>query len=301
MAVYLLDRNIVVDIEQHLKHGIETPELQRAREIDVENNLVSPLLAVMEGMFGARQDESQMSDTLGKETQLLADFFKRAGTDAVFLQEEEQQFVNAFVEQGRKDYEKYSPLIAAYLGRLGPTPPPRQALGLTHWALTEARRHHVEVAHPIVLAAVGCIHGNAAARKILKPKARPELVTEKAVYGAYSDLLHISWLNRIRADLGPDVQFLTRDQYLESFMAAMRLKVAKMHLDFRRQEETTTTTVDLDWNTLVPNLVNQPRGVEHASHLFRRHHVAQRLGLAPFAHRNPALAQALDMALGGLH
>jgi hypothetical protein len=277
MAVYLLDRDIVIDIEKHAKDGTETPQLTYARSIDVDGNMVSPLLAVVEGMFGHRQTHEEMRSTLTKETALLADFYQHAVTDRRFLDEAAQDMAKAFVEQGRKDYQKYAPLIRTFLGRLGNTPPRREALKLMDWALMEARHHSVEVAHPITLAAIACIHGNLAARKILKPKAGPELVEEGDVYGAYSDLINISWLNVIRDGLG-DVQFLTRDRNLEAFMQTMRLEVVGRHSDLAQQEETTQTNVSFDWGIMFPDLVSQPSGIEKAMRLFMHHHSAQRRG-----------------------
>lgn len=276
MAVYLLDRDIVIDIEQYAKDGVETPELAYARSVNVEGNMVSPLLAVIEGMFGHRQSREEMIETLTKETALLGDFYDKAGTDRTFLNTAAQEMVEAFVEQGRKDYQKYEPLVRKFLGRLGPTPPRSERLKLMDWALMEARRHQVEVAHPISLAAIACIHGNLAARKILKPKQTPELVQEADVYGAYSDLLNISWLNLIRSGLGlGGAHFLTRDRNLEDFMRIMELQVVGVHTDERRQEETTQTNVSFDFGVMFPDLVSQPGGVEKAMDLFIRHHSAQ--------------------------
>ncbi|MYN10495.1 hypothetical protein [Pseudoduganella aquatica] len=256
MNIFLIDRNIVSDIRKYNKGGRDH-DFKLALSIDKSTNFVSPLMSIIEGSLKQPQSMTNMHDALSDETNEIGKFYKQAKTDALFLQKNSFQMIEAFSEKTKDDVAQYAPLVKFLQRKLADPVPHEQAKKVRTEILDFVVDNFYYPGHPIVVCGLACLHGNIGAQKVLKPNASPPDGVEKHAYNALLDLLLISQLAYIRSQHrnSQNVRFLTRDKGLQDFLSQMKVSVKKKIVDHRADVETVSYDCTYHIN-LFPNILN---------------------------------------------
>lgn len=258
MKVILLDRNIVIDIKKY-NSGREVEHIH-ATKADQPSNFVSPLLSIIEGSLKGEQSLTEMYDCLIEETEALQTFFKKAKTDAIFLQRNAFDMVNTFAGQLQDDIYHYTPLVKFLQYRLADPIAKKSATDVRREILEYTVEHFLYPGHPITICGLACLHGNKKAHGVLKPNAfPPNGDKDKHAYNALLDLLKVSQLAYIRSMFRShksrdQVDFLTRDFGLIAFLTEFKATVKRSQIDTIKKIETVEYNCNFT-GKLFPNLM----------------------------------------------
>ncbi|MCE4058719.1 hypothetical protein LXM60_00660 [Pandoraea sputorum] len=184
MALYLLDKNVVEDIHASLA-GEQSKHIREAREIDRPNNIVSPILAIMEGSSQLPQTAAQMTASLKKDADAVKKFYTNARTDAHALLNPELDMVSAFAPHMRKKAGDLMPFVRIVQPLLARTYSIADARDIRSNIDKTAKSFSLPLAHPLVTCALSCLYNHDAARKVLKPTLNP---TDESAYNAVADI-----------------------------------------------------------------------------------------------------------------
>lgn len=184
MALYLLDKNVVEDIHASLA-GVHSKHIRVAREIDRPNNMVSPILAIMEGSSRLPQTAAQMKVSLEKDAGAVKKFYTVARTDNHALLNPELDMVNAFAPHMRKKAGELMPFVREVQPLLVRTYSIADARKIRSDIDDMAKRFSLPLAHPVVTCALSCLYNHDAARKVLKPAVTS---TDESAYNAVADI-----------------------------------------------------------------------------------------------------------------
>ena len=230
MALYLLDRNIVIDIKKY-NGGSSVKNINIAREIDKRKHKVSPILSILEGKRGEFQSSVQMHDLIQEESAALEKFFKFAKLDDYLLNNKEETalLLPKFIE------EKVSnkiPFIMACQILLKDLVGKEKVKIFLEKVLNLAKKYYVSVGEPYLLCAIAIVYGNQDAYKVLV-KTEKDKSPEQNAYNAALDLRKIVDINLIFQNYKDGhcqetIKFLTRDKSLLNFMKFMRMHISSI-------------------------------------------------------------------------
>lgn len=225
MIAYILDRNVISTIKNYnFQKPVSTNELRALRKIDKRKYLISPILSIMEGQSGIKEDDSKVLATLRKETEAVARFFKKARTDSDVLQHLSGKAATAFSSRTLENWDGYSRLIEFAQTHLFQPISPRKRWDMLTELIKAAKMNNVSMGHPTLMCPISTLYGCGASHKILKPKAkRNEKKQNRAVYNTVCDLVAINWIATFRAasqEAGHQdtYKFMTFDKGLKFFL-----------------------------------------------------------------------------------
>ncbi|MDO3624439.1 hypothetical protein Q3O98_25535 [Ralstonia pseudosolanacearum] len=269
MALYLLDKNIVEDISGSLR-GVSSPGVRIARAIDRKGNMVSPILAIMEGSFRQPQRADETDQSLAEDTQVVGMFYRHARTDANALVDLRMGMSIILGAHWREKITRLMPLTAELQRLLARTYSVVDARGAFQQIVALCRMHAVEFVHPVVTCAVACLYGHDGARKVLKPAQNP---TEGDSYNAMADirmLMETAYIRRLWQQAAPreNVTLYSRDKNLNEFAKAIRIVVDQSTplSDLNMEVVSFTSTIS---EALFPNLAAKPKELKRVLTLFR--------------------------------
>ncbi|UIF89263.1 hypothetical protein [Cupriavidus sp. UYPR2.512] len=221
-TVLLLDRNAIAIIKDAVAGKPQPDEkkqkaLDALRALDVPENSISPLFSIIEGEKGREDGAAEKAVCLEKETDVVAQFFRHANTDAAHLRGLQKLVTDLFTGMKESLWDQR----AEYLTRAAP---------LVLQKVAEKKRLHVEgqliqlarscgVApnDGIVMLFLACLYGSDAARGVIKPKAPDP-------YNVLTDLHVIPRIGMVRAVVRMlprpvRVRFWTLDEGLFAFLS----------------------------------------------------------------------------------
>lgn len=228
MALYLLDRNIVIDIKKY-NGGSSVKNISIAKEIDKRKHTVSPILSILEGKRGAFQSSIQMNDLIQEESTALERFFKLAKVDSYLLNNKEEAALlfSKFIEEKVSDKITFIMVCQELLKNLVGKEKVKSYL---EEVLNLAKKYHVSVGESYLLCAIAIVYGNQDAYKVLI-KAEKDKTPEQNAYNAALDLRKIVDINLIfqsckDGHCQETIRFLTRDKSLLNFMKFTRMHIS---------------------------------------------------------------------------
>jgi len=238
----LLDRNAVDAIKRcNEVNFVDGRRRQQLKKLDKSRNIISPILSIIEGQSGQKEDEKAIKATLSKEASAIGAFFQRANTDSNYLlsPENSHQFSEVFGNNIEHSWDNY----IAYVRDVGPLlyqpVSAQKKLAVEDKLFTLARIHKVPLSHPIFTVSLALLYGHKGSRKVLKPKAKYKSIAEerRAAYNAVSDLIVISRIGMIKSAI-PDterqfsnIQFFTFDKGLLSVINSISITGARKLLE----------------------------------------------------------------------
>lgn len=228
MALYLLDRNIVIDIKKY-NGGSSVKNISIAREIDKRKHTVSPILSILEGKIGKFQSSIQMHDLIQEESAVLGNFFKLAKVDTHLLnyKEETALLFSKFIEEKVSDK---IPFIMACQELLKNLVGKEKVKLYLEKVLNLASEYQISLGEPYLLCAIAIVYGNQDAYKVLV-KTEKDKSPEQNAYNAALDLRKIVDINLISQSCKENqyqeaIRFLTRDKSLLNLMKFTRIHIS---------------------------------------------------------------------------
>lgn len=230
MITYILDRNVISTIKNYnLKRPIDKDELRELRRIDKKKYLISPILSIMEGQIGIKENDSEVLATLHKETEAVAFFFKKAQTDTHALQHLASKAAKAFSSRTLENWEGYSQLIKFAQTHLFQPISPSKRWDMLIKLLNLAKMNGVPMVHPTLMCPLSVLYRCRESQKILKPKEiRDEVSQKRAMYNTVCDLVAVNWIatfraNSLEAGHQDTYKFMTFDKGLKFFLDTITL------------------------------------------------------------------------------
>jgi len=259
MNIVLIDRNIVSDIRKY-NVGNRDHDFEQARTVDKEKNFVSPLMSIIEGRFRNPQSYAKMYDALVDEGAEIEKFYKKARTDTEFLKSNAIQMISAFSAKAEEDVAKYSSFVKFLQKKLADPVAEERASVVQREILDFAVDNYYYPGHPVSICGLSCLHGNAAAHGVLKPKVYKTQEIDGAAYNSLLDILITNQLAYIRSFQkgSNNVTFLTRDGGLKNFLRQFKVVVNKKISDHAADQQVIAYSADLNID-LFPNLKKQPK------------------------------------------
>ncbi|MDD5123391.1 hypothetical protein [Methylovulum sp.] len=242
MKFIFLDRNAISCIKENLAGKKPDPEmlkrLRKLRQFDKESFIVSPMLSIIEGQIGKREDEEQKLNTIKVESAAVSDFFLHARTDSGFIEVAANEIANIFSENIEGNWVGYIDFLKVIQEMLYQSISKANRPKYKSDILQLAKKNNIPLAHPIVICCLAVLYGNNDVRSILKPKKNiAEDSKNKAAYNALNDILLISRLGHIQAVFNKYgngrvvVEFLTFDKGLEFFLKKTKIIDIKLNDD----------------------------------------------------------------------
>lgn len=231
LRLILLDRNAVDAVKRCVSGNyVDSSRRRQLEGLDKSRNFVSPILSVIEGQSGKRETEEAIRATLKKEAEAVGAYFKRARTDSDYFLSDEGagNFADVFGNNIEHSWERYISFVREVHPLLYQPISSRSKCTVEDQLFGLARKHGVQVSHPVFLVSLAVLYGHDGARKTLKPKAVYDSIEQekRAAYNAVSDLIVISRMGMIRSVLRDDekrfgyVRFFTFDKGLLSVINA---------------------------------------------------------------------------------
>jgi hypothetical protein len=231
LRLILLDRNAVDAVKRCVSGSyVDSIRRRQLEGLDKSRNFVTPILSVIEGQSGKRETKEAIRATLKKEAAAVGAFFKRARTDSDYFLSDEVggNFADVFGIHIEHSWERYILFVREVYPLLYQPISSRSKCTVEDQLFGLAKKHDVQVSHPVFLVSLAVLYGHDGARKTLKPKAGYDSIEqeESAAYNAVSDLIVISRIAMIRSVLRDDekrfgyVRFFTFDKGLLSFINA---------------------------------------------------------------------------------
>ncbi|MEJ2630293.1 MAG: hypothetical protein P8014_05300 [Acidihalobacter sp.] len=263
MTVYVLDKNIVEDIHKSLR-GLPSEGVALARKIDRKANMVSPLLAIVEGSLRRPQSTTELYDTLRRDSNALGKFYRKARTDKEFLQQQSAEMIITFGAHTREKSSSLIPLTRALQKLLERTYSVVDARGILQQIDELSQETVGRCGHPLFACAIACLYGHAGAKNVLKPRENP---TEGDAYNAVTDvrmLIETAYIRRMWQKMDPreNVYLYTRDKHLNDFAKVINVvsngsaSIDDLNLELVNFSSTVTDP------RLFPNLRNNPKEME---------------------------------------
>ncbi|MGI2227433.1 hypothetical protein [Shewanella frigidimarina] len=230
-TLYLLDRNAVSDIKNHVDGKQfscdKKDRFKRIQEIDKSENFVSPILSMIEGQLGRECDKEELHQCLVKETKYLQSFFKNANVDSEYLNRYSDDFsevYSTYIESSW--YECYEVLKYSYPFLIQPLK--SSDVNEYHKELFSlCRRLDVPLSHPAVVCCVAASLGCNNSRNIIKPKLGIDGDSlNKKLYNTMTDLMIIPRVCLIKIIarhnfVNLKVEFLSFDVPLTKFLSCV--------------------------------------------------------------------------------
>jgi len=237
----LLDRNAVIAVKKNINgQSVEIQrlsELRELRKLDKQRNFISPILSMIEGQTGRRENTQELESTLEKESEAIGSFFKRAKTDTAFFNSTEgsRAFSDIFSNHIEQAWNCYISFIKDVQTHLYQPVSPKERLNVENRLFTLAKKHGVQVSHPVFLVALAVLYGHKGASKVINPKPSYKTtdLEQKAAYNVVSDLIVISRIGQIKSVMSEDgrnysyVKFFTFDKGLSSVINAIKINSEK--------------------------------------------------------------------------
>lgn len=229
LRLILLDRNAVDTVKRCVSGGnVDISRRRQLEGLDKARNFVSPILSIIEGQSGKRETEEAIRATLKKEAEAVGAFFKRAHTDSDYFLSGHRagDFADAFGNNIEHSWERYISFVIEIHPLLYQPISSRSKCTVEDQLFGLARKHGVQVSHPVFWVSLAVLYGHDGARKTLKPKAVYDSVEqeERAAYNVVSDLIVISRIGMIRSVFRDHekrfgfVKFFTFDKGLSSVL-----------------------------------------------------------------------------------
>lgn len=262
MTLYLLDKNIVEDIRGSLK-GIRSPHIRFAREIDRKPNTVSPLLSIVEGSARTPQSASEIHDSMIRDVQAVSMFYSQANTDSAALTRLGPEMAITFGAHVREKSLRLMPLASELQKLLARTYSTIDARRVLQEIESLAQENSVELAHPLVSCAIGCLYGHSGARDVLKTGLNG---SEGDSYNTVLDirlLMEAAYIRQMWQQDRPwqQVRIRTRDKGLNRLAADLAVvatgSTSLPGLELELINYTSTLS-----EALFPNLAREPRELE---------------------------------------
>lgn len=262
MKIYLLDKNVVEDIKASIK-GIPTAGVAFARSIDRKGNIVSSLLATMEGCKQRAQSGSEFHDQLMVDSQSVGMFYRWARTDSEYLRTFASSAVAAFAPHMREKANALVPLAMRLQALVVHQRKWEEARTMLSKLDELAAEHDVNLSHPLLICAIACLYGSRPARRVLKPAVSP---THEGAYNAITDIrlvMEVAYVRKMMADRIPRaiVRLHTSDKPLNALARIIDIRVETSYAidDLAHEIVSFSSTLSKD---LLPNLQAQPKEME---------------------------------------
>lgn len=196
-AIWLLDRNAVAILKDAVAGKPQTDAkkaeaLERLRALDVPQNSITPLLSIIEGERGREDTVEEKVGCLEKETDVVGDFFKQAGNDAVYLDGQKLSVAALFAGVRESLWEERAEFLLQAAPLVVQKVPVAKRFGVENQLIALARGCELSPNDGVVMLFLACLYGSDAARKVLKPN-RPH------TYNVLSDLHVIPRIGMIEA------------------------------------------------------------------------------------------------------
>lgn len=269
MALYLLDKNIIVDIHHSLR-GRGSEAIAEARRVDIARNTVSPLLAILEGSVQRAQTVEEAVTQLEMDARAVGRFYRYATTDSKYLQEVAVDMAEVLGAHWLQKTSYLVPLCQSLQEILARTYSVIDARSVLDGLVSKCEEAGVPLSHPLATCAVACLYGNKSARKVIKPSAEP---TREGAYNAVSDIRMIMESAYIRklwqtgAKQEP-VHLLSRDIHLNEFAKMVSVRVELATSDPHADQESVTYRVSVG-GELFPSIASNDREIARVMELYR--------------------------------
>lgn len=228
LKLVLLDRNAVNSVKQCVSGGkLENNRRRELKKIDNRSNIISPILSVIEGQSGRKENENEIEITLKKESDVVGRFFNKSMTDSKYFGDSERvkEFIKVFGNHTEHSWKYYVSFIKEVGGFIHQPVSISNKMDIENKMFDLASQKNIKCSHPVFVAALATLYGHCGARKVIKPKKNygSEEERNKAAYNAASDLIVISRIANIRSiarrKSGKNilVTFFTFDKGLLSF------------------------------------------------------------------------------------
>lgn len=220
MRISMIDRNIVSKISSNFK-DCSDEDKDLIQSLDKKGNLISLLLANLEGRNGIPQDMNQASLGMRVEGETIKKFFRNAHVDSGFFKIHPNLAPWGITSHQKESFLKNSEIVAFLQDNLYQPLSLLQAKKLREEIFHFASKRNIEIGHPIVLCGLATLYGNMDAHGVLKPKKPKENDPERdaRIYNALTDMLVIVSLSELMGmggRLGPNlpIHFVTVDKPL---------------------------------------------------------------------------------------
>ena len=233
-TLLLLDRNAIEVIKVAVAGKPQPNEkkqkaLDALRALDVPENSISPLFSIIEGEKGREDGAKEKTVCLEKETDVVAQFFRHASTDAAHLRTIQRMVTELFVGMKESLWDQR----AEYLTRAAPLVLQKvkeeKRLDVEGELVHLARACGVAPNDGIVMLFLACLYGSDAARGVIKPKAPNP-------YNVLNDLHVVPRIGMVRAAVRMlprpvRVRFWTLDEGLFVFLSHVEIVDPKFTAD----------------------------------------------------------------------
>ncbi|EUK17605.1 hypothetical protein [Commensalibacter papalotli (ex Servin-Garciduenas et al. 2014)] len=224
MNIYLLDRNIIIDIEKFQKNKESLNDnslklIDKLQTLDESNNTFSCMLSAIEGHHKRQQTTQEFEETSKQEILILKSFFKKAKVDETPLlsaisglkKESDQAPIHSEFNLFANFLENVNSIIFSDVKN-------EQILPQCDKIIETAQKLKIPKNHYIVIACLAIIAGSSECRKLIKPTKD---IKKENAYNVISDLSIIHYFNILRSMPGFNESqfiFLTNDQGLQFFL-----------------------------------------------------------------------------------
>lgn len=221
-TVYQLDRNVVIEIENHLK-GKSTAFVSRIAAIDKSGNKVSPLLSVTEGHIKEDRDALSFEEALEREAAALDGFFQHAKTDTSTLKTM-SGLATAFIGEVRSTQDDDIRFLKGVQTEFSSPTSRQMARREYDKAKALIRQGSRPLTDKFALACVATALGCEAARGVVKPTSAPN---DSHAFNALADIEKISFVRYMRVlsfseGVTDRIELFTFDEDLASYYSLVK-------------------------------------------------------------------------------
>ncbi|MDV7388932.1 hypothetical protein R4446_14875 [Acinetobacter baumannii] len=237
--VFLLDKNVISLLNNKKpKTEKELEMLQFIRRHDRKNYRFSALPSIIEGRVKRRESEIELINTLNLETQIMANFLKKASTDIEIINSENSNFVKVFgnntvlykEERYKKALKNYYELFKKF--SVKGSIPKESMQEFAYQVIENTELLKIPRGNPIILLLLmdifqitdDSLESNPC--NILRPQKKIKSLDEK-VHNVYSDLMIVSLLSQLNfSDLDKtlSIKILSCDEALNSYIKLFELE-----------------------------------------------------------------------------
>ena len=190
--IILLDRNVISKCNDLLnKKKVDQNIKRELRRLNQPNIFISPLLSILEGSKGINETIKEKELTIKKETSIVKHFFKKAKHDAIFLNENIEEFSKIFAESELEDKANdYRNFIKEINSKLFQRVKAEKREIVENEIRDIAKKYDIDQQHLVVISALELLYGNDNIGYIFKFKKNiSEGELGKLAYNAYSDII----------------------------------------------------------------------------------------------------------------
>lgn len=216
MTLCLLDRNVVIDIEKHFNNP--AINVQTAKKVDRADNVISPLLSIIEGSGGKPMNIQECHDLLNKEARLVRKFYKKAKTDADYLIQNSISVVELLRNENIEKFEIQKNFIIEAQEKYADDIAPAKLRPAIFETIETAKNCQIQISDIIVLITIATICQNRVAKKVLKPKKNIDQDAKEAhAYNAFMDIAKLkshAYIKSLAKSPMYTTKFITDDKNL---------------------------------------------------------------------------------------